>query len=116
LIGTLCFFTLLQSILVPFVVIGQRAYRPDFVIPSTENPRYFVEVRSSLAIQTGYDLAHLAAQLKTRYPSGSIVLLARTRSKEMTNFLLNRAWDAVFDVSELNKFVSMVKNESPRNH
>jgi len=82
---------------------------PDFAIPSLDNPRFFVEVKSSLSIPAGYELARFAMQLKSKYPTAKLILITTAPTKEMVAFLLRRRWDEVFEISDLSRFTSLVK-------
>lgn len=88
---------------------NEGAFAPDFVIPSVDDPRYFVEVKSVLPVQAGYQLASYAKALKSKYPASKMLLIARTPTKAMVNFLLSRGWDGIFDVSNLDRFISVVR-------
>lgn len=57
---------------------------------------------------TGYYLASYAKGLKSKYPATKVLLIARTPTKAMVDFLLNRGWDDIFDVSNLDRFISVV--------
>lgn len=84
----------------------------DFVIPSVDNAQFLVEVRSSLSIPAGYELARLARQSKSIFPATKMILITDAKpTKEMLNFLLSRDWYQVFEISDLDQLISLVKRE-----
>jgi hypothetical protein len=88
-----------------------RDRKADIMIPSSLNPKFLVEIKMTRSKRyriTYSEVSHLFADLKKRYPGCTTVLITNLRdafAKERKVACV----DAIFDFTELEKFVEFVK-------
>jgi len=87
-----------------------QLYVPDFVVPNSSNPRYIIEVKGPLSTSQAYALADVGRRLKTNYPDVKAILIAQNLTPEMRNFLVSRYWAYVFDDTEIEELVSILRD------
>lgn len=82
---------------------------PDFVVPSSKNPKYFIEIKGNVNRRsTASWLNYESRGLKHRYPTARTVLIAHKIPHDIET-LLDRGWDFVFDWTELTKIIATLK-------
>jgi len=79
---------------------GGISYRPDFAIPSANDPRFLIEVKGSLTLSGAYVVSSLGRRLKETYPAARTVIVSTAMTHEVKRFL-KKNWDYVFDLTEL---------------
>ncbi|MGA3108384.1 MAG: hypothetical protein ABSD99_02860 [Candidatus Bathyarchaeia archaeon] len=84
-------------------------FRPDFAIPSSKNPQYFVEARGDLSKESSVGwLNYDIRALRSNYPQVKMVVISRALTAR-TRRLLSKYWDYVFEDSEIEKLVEILK-------
>ena len=88
----------------------QGPYRPDFAIPSSKKPRFFVETKGSLTKESTVGwLNYDARALRSAYPQVKMVIVSKELTAK-TRRLLSRYWDYIFEESQIDDLVEVVKS------
>jgi hypothetical protein len=87
-----------------------QLYIPDFVVPNSSNPRYVIEAKGPLSISQAYALANVGRLVKASYPDVKAIFIGQKLTPEMRGFLIGRYWAYVFDDTEIDDVVSILKD------
>jgi hypothetical protein len=86
----------------------KRMRFPDFVVQSSKNPRYFIEVEGRLSREASYPIAYLGRFLEERYPRIPVILLADSIAPDARS-ILSQTFNYIFDSNEIDKLVSLLR-------
>jgi len=85
-------------------------FRPDFAIPSSKEPKFFLEARENLTKTSSVGwLNYYARFIKSDYPQVKIVVVSQELTAN-TRRLLSKYWNYVFSDSEMDKLVELLKS------
>jgi len=83
----------------------------DFVVPSSKNPKYFIEVKRHLISRRQLDVvSNIANRLKAGFTGSKTILVTDTLSTPSSLLrIAKEAWDFVIDFTELERIRNIIK-------
>jgi hypothetical protein len=86
----------------------QGPFRPDFAIPSSKKPRFFVEARGNLTKESSVGwLNYNIRTIRSAYPQIKMVIISKKLTAN-TRRLLSKHWNYVFADSEMDDLVELL--------
>jgi hypothetical protein len=88
----------------------QGPFRPDFAIPSSRKPRFFVEARGNLTKESSVGwLNYNIRSIRSSYPRVKMIVISR-RLTANTRRLLSKYWNYVFADSEIDDLTELLRS------
>ena len=81
----------------------------DFVVPSSQNPKYLIEVKSKPRMQSLYELSLRFNEIKSTSPVKTILVSDFKGASENTLKTAQAYWDYVVDFEELDKLKEIIQ-------